>query len=123
MSMIEVSKPMQQSHAADPAELEEQMCEVVRDSISPARKSLAESGSDVGADGTNGLLRQLAGTTFEEIEKLIDGLQGLRVHLQGEGERVQREIVKYAQLSQAAMKSTKVIAEGMSRLHSSSETS
>jgi hypothetical protein len=31
MSMIEVSKPTQQSHAADPAELEEQMREVVRD--------------------------------------------------------------------------------------------
>ena len=59
---------------------------------------------------------QIAGTSFKEIDRLIDELHALRDHLQDEGLRVQREIVKYAQLSQAAMKSTKIIAEGMTQM-------
>jgi hypothetical protein len=40
----------------------------------------------------------------------------LRERLQDEGERVQREIVEYATLSQAAMQSTKIIAESLIHL-------
>jgi hypothetical protein len=37
----------------------------------------------------------------------------LRDRLHIEGERVQREIVEYASLSQAAMQSTKIISESL----------
>jgi hypothetical protein len=40
----------------------------------------------------------------------------LRERLEDEGERVQREIVEYATLSQAAMQSTKIIARSVSHL-------
>jgi hypothetical protein len=61
----------------------------------------------------NALLQQIAVSTFKEFDRLIAELQDVRHVLQSEGERVQREIVKYARLSQAAMNSTRVIAEGM----------
>ena len=50
-----------------------------------------------------------------EIEKLISELQSLRDFLRNEGERVQREIAGYVQLSDAAMKSTKIIADSVAQ--------
>jgi hypothetical protein len=50
-----------------------------------------------------------------EIEKLISELQTLRDFLRSEGERVQREIAGYVQLSDAAMKSTKIIADSVTQ--------
>ena len=123
MTIIRQSSLTDQSQPVSSSEFEGQIDEVVRGGVSPARKPQVEGGSEVGTGGANELLRQLAGTTFEEVDRLIDELQRLRVHLQSEGQRVQREIVKYAQLSQAAMKSTKVIAEGMSQLQSGAEIS
>jgi hypothetical protein len=48
-----------------------------------------------------------------EIDRLIEELQMLRERLHLEGERVHRNIVEYATLSQAAMQSTKIIAESL----------
>ena len=59
------------------------------------------------------LLQRVAGTSVQEIDKLIGELQTLRDMLHNEGARVQREIVEYATLSQAAMQSTKIIAESL----------
>ena len=50
---------------------------------------------------------------MQEIDKLISELQTLRDMLHNEGARVQREIVEYATLSQAALQSTKIIAESL----------
>jgi hypothetical protein len=84
--------------------------------VAPMHKPQMEGESEIGAPGVNALLQQIAGSTFEEIDRLIDELGGLRHLLQSEGERVQREIVKYAHLSQAAMKGTWVIADAMTQL-------
>ncbi len=51
-----------------------------------------------------------------EIERLIAELHTLRDYLLDEGQRVQRVIAQYAQMSQAATKSTKIIAESLSLL-------
>ena len=56
----------------------------------------------------------VAGTSVQEIDRLIAELQSLRDMLSVEGARVQREIVQYATLSQSAMQSTKIIAESLS---------
>ena len=55
------------------------------------------------------------GAQLGEIEKLINELESLRDLLHAEGERVQREIAGYAQLSQSAMKSTRIIADNMAQ--------
>jgi len=64
----------------------------------------------------NSVIRGISGTSVMEIERLIAELQTLGDCLLNEGQRVQREIVQYAQMSQAATKSTKIIAETLSRL-------
>jgi len=50
-----------------------------------------------------------------EIDGLIADLHNVRDFLKAEGDRVQREIASYAQLSQVAMTSVKIIAESMSQ--------
>jgi hypothetical protein len=66
-------------------------------------------------NNVNSLIQRVAGTSLAEIEKLISELESLRDLLHAEGQRVQREISGYAQLSQAAMKSTRMIADNVSQ--------
>jgi hypothetical protein len=74
---------------------------------------------DTTADATvtnvNSLIQRVAGTSLAEIENLISELESLRDVLHAEGQRVQREISGYAQLSQAAMKSTRMIADNVAQ--------
>jgi hypothetical protein len=75
--------------------------------------------TDVAAETTvtnvNTLIQRVAGTSLAEIENLISELESLRDVLHAEGQRVQREISGYAQLSQAAMKSTRMIADNVAQ--------
>ena len=64
-------------------------------------------------NNVNSLIQRVAGTSLAEIEKLISELESLRDLLHAEGQRVQREISGYAQLSQAAMKSTRMISDNV----------
>ena len=61
------------------------------------------------------VLSARAGTSLAEIENLMSELEALRDLLHAEGQRVQREISGYAQLSQAAMKSTRMIADNVAQ--------
>jgi hypothetical protein len=66
-------------------------------------------------NSVNSLIQRVAGTSLAEIEKLISELESLRDLLHAEGQRVQREISGYAQLSHAAMKSTRMIADNVNQ--------
>jgi hypothetical protein len=121
MNITQPSKPADQSKPVGSVETKGYGREMTRIDAASGPEQQAEGGSEIGTDSANALLRQIAGTSLREIDRLIDELHALRDHLQEEGLRVQREIVKYAQLSQTAMKSTKVIAEGMTELRRGAE--
>jgi hypothetical protein len=72
-------------------------------------------------NNVNSLIQRVAGTSLAEIENLIAELEALRDLLHAEGQRVQREISGYAQLSQAAMKSTRMIADNVTQWKRSAE--
>jgi hypothetical protein len=74
-----------------------------------------DTNHETAVNSVNSLIQRVAGTSLAEIEKLIGELEGLRDLLHAEGQRVQREISGYAQLSQAAMKSTRMIADNVSQ--------
>jgi hypothetical protein len=104
------------------SEVEEGIREFVRNDIAYLRRPAATAGTpeaplDPGAEATvnnvNSLIHRVAGTSVSEIDKLISELEALREMLHAEGQRVQREISGYAQLSQAAMKSTRMIADNV----------
>ena len=96
-------------------EVEGEIREFVRRDVVGIRRQ-PESDSDLVANNINQLLQRVAGTSVQEIDKLISELQTLRDTLQSEAARVQREIVEYATLSQAALQSTKIIAESLTPL-------
>ena len=83
----------------------------------PSRRSTRRSmpSAEATVNNVNSLIQRVAGTSLAEIEKLISELESLRDLLHAEGQRVQREISGYAQLSQAAMKSTRMIADNVTQ--------
>jgi hypothetical protein len=104
------------------SEVEAGIREFVRNDIAYLRRPAVAAEAaplDANAEATvnnvNSLIQRVAGTSLAEIEKLISELESLRDLLHAEGQRVQREISGYAQLSQAAMKSTRMIADNVTQ--------
>ena len=69
--------------------------------------------SQLVANNINSVLQRATATSVQEIDKLITELQAMRDMLHREAARVQREIVQYSTLTQAALQSTKTIAESL----------
>ena len=111
------------SNLAAVTEVEAGIRDFVRNDVAYLRRSpglaTTEPATDAGADATvnnvNSLIQRVAGTSLAEIENLVSELESLRDLLHAEGQRVQREIAGYAQLSQAAMKSTRIIADNVAQ--------
>lgn len=82
---------------------------------SPEAVPPLDATAEATVNNVNSLIQRVAGTSLAEIEKLISELESLRDLLHAEGQRVQREISGYAQLSQAAMKSTRMIADNVTQ--------
>ena len=101
------------------SEVEAGIRDFVRNDIAYLRRpnaaATAEAAIDADAavNSVTTLIQRVAGTSLSEIENLIGELESLRELLHTEGQRVQREIASYAQLSQVAMTSVKIISESM----------
>jgi hypothetical protein len=111
MTLMKSSEPAEIDKAAE-TQVEGEIREFVRRDVATLRRQ-PESDSEIVASNISTLLQRVAGTSVKEIDKLIAELQTLREMLHNEGARVQREIVEYATLSQAAMQSTRIIAESL----------
>jgi hypothetical protein len=74
--------------------------------------------SDGGAtpESLNGLLDKVSENSMHEIDSLIAELHTLRGRLQEDTDRIQRDISKYAVLSDQVMQMTKIIAESVHKL-------
>ena len=70
---------------------------------------------DLPIDNVNSLIGRISGQSAEQIDKLITDLETLRGLLRGEAERLQRELLGYADMSQTAMTSIRVIGESVAQ--------
>ncbi len=95
-----------------PNEFEGEIREFIRRDVSHLRRPHSEA-SEQAVTNINSLLDRVSGSSVTEIDRLIADLRSVRDFLHSEGERVQREIQSYAQLSSVAMTSVKIIAESM----------
>ena len=86
----------------------------VRRDVSSFRRPRNESG-DAAVDSISSVIERVSGASVAEIDRVIAELSRVREMLRSEGERVQREIAGYANLSQAAMTSMKIIAESVTK--------
>jgi hypothetical protein len=71
--------------------------------------------ADAAVNNVNTLIQRVSGASILEIENLLSELEGLRDLMHDEGQRVQRELSGYAQLSQAAMKSSRMISDTLAQ--------
>ena len=111
MTPATTEKPLDLDQAFAPAP-EGELREFVRRDGASVRRT-PETDGELVANNIGTLFERVAGTSVQEIDGLIAGLRTLRSLLQDQGARVQREMAEYAHLSQAAMWSTKIIAEGL----------
>jgi hypothetical protein len=66
--------------------------------------------AELPAGGIVPLINKVVAPPIEEISKLIDELKDAKTHLEAEGERIQREVDRYLQLSQNTAESIRMIA-------------
>ena len=72
---------------------------------------------DDDAERIRSTIALLTSLTIDELEGLVTDMQEVREYVKSEGERVQREIMNYAHLSQTAIAATKKITETFGGLH------
>jgi hypothetical protein len=92
--------------------LEDDLRDSVRSEVATLRR-VSDSESEVVAKSLGTMLDRVAGSSLQEIDRLVSELQSIRDLLETEGERVQRELADYAHLSQSSLQSTKIIAESL----------
>jgi hypothetical protein len=84
------------------------------DKSPPAKSAAAEFPAQIDDDTerTKSSLARLTSNSIDRLERLMSEIQEMREFLKSEGERVQREVVNYAQLNQnVASAATKIKAE------------
>jgi chemotaxis protein histidine kinase CheA len=85
-------------------------------SSSVAAREAESSEEEASASDLNKSLRRLSETSTREIENLVGELQTLRRKLQSDGNRIQRDIEQYAELSQQVMRITTIISDSVKKL-------
>src|SRR6201984_1547014 len=66
------------------------------------------------------LIQQIGDTSIAEIDRLMAELQEGKSYLQSEGERIEREMVRYTNLTQMASFTAKIILDAISQWHPAS---
>jgi hypothetical protein len=61
-------------------------------------------------------ISQISFRSVQEIDRLIDGLQGIRQKLDDDGDRIQREVGDYVTFSQSIVDLTKIVSDGMTAI-------
>jgi hypothetical protein len=96
-------------------DVEAEIREFVRRDVAmagPRRQSQPDG--DLVQSNIGSLLHHVSLNSVQEIDRLIAELEALKDRLRHQADHVHRRIADYASLSQAAVQSTKVIAESLS---------
>ena len=83
---------------------------------SPAFRQPKNGDGEMSPDDLGTLLSRVSESSTREIENLIDELHGLRKKLETDRDRIQSEIARHSELSQAAMQLTSIISDNVKKL-------
>jgi hypothetical protein len=81
----------------------------------PERQTASNHG-EISGEHLGNLLRQVSMASVGEVDGILSELQTLRRKLQTDGDRIQRDIVIHAELSQQVMQLTKIISDSVKNL-------
>ena len=76
--------------------------------------------SDVSRETNNdcsSLVSGISVRSVQEIDHLIDGLQGLREKLNNDGDNLHRQIMQHVAFSQSIIELTKIVSDGMTSVN------
>jgi hypothetical protein len=90
---------------------EGEVCDVAHPDVS----TQTETGTEIAP-----LIQQIGDTSIAEIDRLMAELQEAKSYLQSEGERIEREMVRYTNLAQMASFTAKIIFDAISQWHPAS---
>ncbi len=82
----------------------------------PADRQSKSGHAEASSQNLGNLLRRVSKTSISEVDNLIGELQTLRRKLQTDGDRIQRDIAHYAELSQQVMQLTIIISDSVKKL-------
>src|ERR1700751_4751691 len=82
-------------------------------SLLRVKKARLSDGSKETASDHPSLVSQISGQSVYEVDHLIAGLQGVREKLGNDGDRLHRQIVQSAAVSQSIIELTKIVSDGM----------
>ena len=90
---------------------EGEVCDVAHADVS----TQTETGTEIAP-----LIQQIGDMSIAEIDRLMAELQEAKSYLQSEGERIEREMVRYTNLTQMASFTAKIIFDAISQWHPAS---
>ena len=111
-----VQKPLNSVDQTTPQDSERETLDFIRRDNSVVRQHPTEakgSTTEPAFENLNLVVRQLAATSMEEIDRVIRELENVRAMLRNEGERVTREISSYTGLNNAATTAMQVVADSI----------
>jgi hypothetical protein len=76
----------------------------------------SQADGETAPESLNSLLGKALETSAHKIDNLIDELHTLRGRLQNDSDRIQRDIAKYAALSEQVMQITRIISDSVKKL-------
>ena len=116
-AIMNIAKPLKSAEIEKSSEVEAggNIHELARGSSAVFRPGEA-SDVEMSSDNLAGLLRRVSEASTREIENLVGDLQALRKKLHTDGNRIQRDITEYAELTQQVMQLTKIISESVKKL-------
>jgi hypothetical protein len=113
MSIVKQRESVEMERSAE-VEPEGKIHELVRRDSSAFSQTARDT--ELATNNLSTLLRRVLGNSTSEIDNLISELRILREKLQVDGNRVERDIVEYAALSQSVVEMTKIITESMTQI-------
>jgi len=94
----------------------------MRDLLRAKKAGLSDVSKESGDDYAS-LVSAISGQSVDEIDHLIEGLQGVREKLINDGDRLHHEIVQHTALSQSIIELTKIISDGIAVVNKSATES
>ena len=83
----------------------------MRDVLRARKSRLSDVNKEINNDYSS-LVSGISVQSVQEIDHLIEGLQGLREKLNNDGDNLHRQIMQYAAFSQSIIELTKIVSDG-----------
>jgi len=103
-------KLSQLTHDDLPVEFEGNIRDLARPRSSASRRL------DASGEQATSIVRRISLESTRDIDRLMTDLSNMRAKLEAEGNRIQRDILGYASLSQSVVELTKIISDSMANI-------